>query len=48
MATERTCDGCGMTYDWEGVEAQGFHYCCEACSNGEECDCAQRKEAEAR
>ena len=43
--TERACDGCGMNYDWEGVEAQGFHYCCEACANGEECDCAQRKEA---
>jgi hypothetical protein len=30
-----------MEYDWEGVDVDNYHYCCEACSRGEECTCPQ-------
>ena len=41
MAEKKLCEACGMYYDWEGVEVQGYEYCCEACSRGEECTCPQ-------
>lgn len=39
MAEQQMCDACGMEFDWPGVEASGYQYCCEACSRGEECTC---------
>jgi len=41
MAEMRLCEACGMEYDWEGVDVDRYHYCCEACSRGEECTCPQ-------
>jgi len=41
MAEMKTCDACAMEYDWPGVDIQGYEYCCEACSRGEECTCPQ-------
>lgn len=41
MPEMRLCEACGMEFDWEGVEKQGFEYCCEPCSRGEECVCPQ-------
>jgi hypothetical protein len=43
MAELKLCEACGMKYDWEGVEEQGYEYCCEACSRGEECTCPQHQ-----
>jgi len=42
MDITQECPGCGMEFDWPGVEEGGEIYCCEACSRGEPCDCAQR------
>ena len=41
MAEVRVCDACGMEFDWAGVEVQGYEYCCEPCSRGENCVCPQ-------
>ena len=41
MADTKTCDACGMDYDWQGVNVGSYEYCCEACSQGEECTCPQ-------
>jgi hypothetical protein len=41
MADARVCDACGMEFDWPGVEAKGYEYCCEPCSRGENCVCSQ-------
>jgi hypothetical protein len=41
MAEMRMCDACAMEFDWEGVEVEGYDYCCRACSAGEECTCPQ-------
>jgi hypothetical protein len=37
----KMCEACAMEFDWPGVEVQGYEYCCEACSVGEECTCPQ-------
>ena len=39
----KRCDACGMEFDWEGVIANNYEYCCEACSNGEPCTCPQHQ-----
>jgi hypothetical protein len=41
MDEARVCDNCAMEYDWIGVDVDNYHYCCEACSQGEECTCPQ-------
>jgi hypothetical protein len=43
MAEMKLCDACSMEFDWKGVEARGYEYCCEACSRGEECTCPQHR-----
>ncbi len=41
MAEMKMCENCMMEFDWPGVEVRGYEYCCEPCSNGEECICPQ-------
>ena len=41
MAEMKTCEACGMEYDWPGVTARGTEYCCEGCATGGECTCPQ-------
>jgi hypothetical protein len=41
MEQAQVCDNCAMEYDWTGVDVGNYHYCCEACSHGEECTCPQ-------
>jgi hypothetical protein len=38
---DKLCGACMMEFDWPGVVVQGYEYCCEACSRGEECTCEQ-------
>jgi hypothetical protein len=43
MADMKTCEVCGMEYDWPGVAEAGHEYCCAACARGEECTCPQHR-----
>lgn len=35
------CDGCGIEIYWDPVEKTRLLFCCQNCSDGEECDCSK-------
>jgi hypothetical protein len=40
------CDGCGVEILGAPLVVASYHYCCQDCRDGLECDCAQRAELE--
>ena len=38
------CQGCGVEITWSPYIANSQHYCCEECSRGIQCRCAERME----
>lgn len=38
------CSGCGIEITWGAFIKQGRAYCCEDCSNGNPCMCAETVE----
>ena len=43
MSETRICPECEMEFDWPGVEVDEETYCCEACSQGQPCECPQHQ-----